>query len=102
MISEEAINENRGTSIFSAVSVVKPEKSMSKEVNLLPNTKSTEVHPTIEKQASEIKTYIVDDGFTLEELKETWEDDGNITSIKDWWPQIEQIAKRYKPELVKD
>lgn len=58
------------------------------------------LHPTIEEQVEEIRTYVIDDGFTLEEIKQTYEDQLDIIEIEDWWPQIKQIVKKFKPELI--
>lgn len=33
-------------------------------------------------------------------LRKTYESQKEITAVKDWWPQIQEIVKRYKPELV--
>lgn len=56
--------------------------------------------PVIEKLAGNVRTYVLDDGFTLEEIKETFESEDEITAVKDWWTQVQQLVMRFKPELV--
>lgn len=76
-------------------------QNLSKQLQVkITSQEEFEIQPYIEKQASIIKGYVFEEGQTVQDIKEKFEARTEITQFENWWPQIRQIVKRFKPEMI--